>query len=489
MKNLLLFIFFTAGTMHFLYGQNKNTTNKNIQLKAFLDSKSFYAPEMGNYTEIHLQFLGYTLKYKPVNERDLQGEVAVQLILRSGDKVVASDAYRLQSPIMKDSIVEDFYDIKRFPVAPGIYELELSLQDLVANGQLVTGKQMIEVADLSSKPSLSNIQVAEAMRKTTEETMFTKSGYEIIPRISNYFSGDASFLPVYLEVYNAGKNGTFGLKQSIKESKSGTEIEGYTRMTRLEVNQIQPIIRNIDLERLPSGEYQLEFELLSKENTVLGKSTYYFENLNDRVEEISLANMVLDPDFQKLVSDDSLKYYVASLIPISGSAEAKNILKILKTKDNDQYRKYLQAFWIRTSQQEKPYDAFLKYKYQVQLVEKKFGTNFIKGFETDRGRVYLQYGAPSSIVSRESSPSDYPYEMWYYDKIDRYSNKRFIFYNPDLVNNVYRLLHSDMIGEIQNYRWQQQLAKRNSANSNIDDPNDGNVDHWGGNSSIYYNQH
>ena len=123
------------------------------------------------------------------------------------------------------------------------------------------------------------------------------------------------------------------------------------------------------------------------------------------------------------------------------------------------------------------------------MVQKFYASNFMAGFETDRGRVFLQYGPPSTITIRETSPSEYPYEIWVYDRIKNYSNKRFVFYNPDLVNNGYRLLHSDMLGELQNYRWQQQLSKRNSPNQNIDDPNDGNMDSWGGNSRELYEQH
>lgn len=77
-----------------------------------------------------------------------------------------------------------------------------------------------------------------------------------------------------------------------------------------------------------------------------------------------------------------------------------------------------------------------------------YGNNFQDGFETDRGRVYLKYGAPSTHVVRENSPSEYPYEIWTYNKIGKYSNKRFVFYNPDLTNGAYRLLHSDVLGEL-----------------------------------------
>ena len=95
--------------------------------------------------------------------------------------------------------------------------------------------------------------------------------------------------------------------------------------------------------------------------------------------------------------------------------------------------------------------------------------------------VYLQYGAPSRTLDRELSASEYPYEMWEYNKIGIYSNKKFIFYNPDLVNNNYRLLHSDMIGELKNPRWQAELNSRSIKRGNVDDPNEYNPDSWGNN--------
>ena len=116
------------------------------------------------------------------------------------------------------------------------------------------------------------------------------------------------------------------------------------------------------------------------------------------------------------------------------------------------------------------------------LVERLYANNFQEGFETDRGRVYLQYGAPANIVRKEYSPTEYPYEIWRYNKIGAFSNKRFVFYNPDLVNKAYRLLHSDMVGELKNPSWPRELSKRSTPNGNVDDPNSGVQDHWGGNS-------
>lgn len=482
-----IFIFILTGISLFSFSQKK--TN----LKAFLDYKNFYNPQSGNFVEIHLQFLAYSLKYKAV-ENGLQSEIAIQYNIKQEGALVKSDAYRLQSPLMRDSIIEDFYEVKRITLNPGKYSLELSLIDLNSSNPPTTAVQDLEVKDLSTKTSISSLETAEMMQAVKEgyENSFTKSGYEIIPRISNYYSNQSTKIPVYFEIYQNKKedNKTIGLKQTVIDSKSKEEIESLTRFSKHEIDEVLPFIRVLDISKLKSGEYLLDFSVIDKENQVIASSNYFFERFNDDIFDVVQSNeIVIDPKFQASITDDSLVFFISSLIPISKSAEMKNILDLLKTKDRELYRKYLQSYWVNTTKGQNTYEAWLKYKSQVLIVQKLFKTNFTDGFETDRGRVYLQYGPPSNVIVRENSPSDYPYEIWRYDKIGNFSNKRFVFYNPDLVNNNYRLLHSDLIGELQNYRWQQQLAKRNSSNSDIDDPNDGNLKHFGGNSIDLYNQY
>lgn len=472
------------------------SAQRNKTIKAYLDHKVFYHPEIGSFAEVHLQFAGYSMTYIPI-EGGLRSELAIQYVFKdAADKVVKTDAYRLQSPVMRDSIIEDFYEIKRILLAPGSYVLELTITDILnEKATPITAIQNIEIEDLSIKAGLSDLELAEAMYKTDTVTVFTKAGYDIIPRISNYYSAETMNLPVYLEIYHpkiAGDSSQMvGLKQSIRNVKTKEELENYTRYSKHEVNQIQPLIRLVDISKLETGEYELEYTLIDKNSVELATSSYYFDRFNDQEQEISTAaDIVLNPTFQASVTNDSLSYYVESLIPISRPAEVKNIIRLLKTKDEDLYRKYLQSYWVSTAGNgELAFEGWMRYKRQIQIVQRLFGNNFMEGFETDRGRVYLQYGPPNNIITRENSPSEYPYEIWRYDKIKNFSNKRFIFYNPDLVNNGYRLLHSDLIGEVQNYRWQQQLSKRSSVNKDIDNPNAGNPRHFGGNSLELYNQY
>jgi hypothetical protein len=62
---------------------------------------------------------------------------------------------------------------------------------------------------------------------------------------------------------------------------------------------------------------------------------------------------------------------------------------------------------------------------------------------------------------------------------NKQSNKKFVFYNPDLVSNKYRLIHSNAKGEIYNTSWDLLLHKRDTQTNDLDA--DKAPDHFGGN--------
>lgn len=483
MKNVrYLFLFLFVIAQQLVLAQDSN-------LRAYLDNKQFYAPGTGNYLEIYFQFVGYSIEYNGI-DGGLQGELAISLQISDGEKIVASDAYRLQTPVMKDSIVDDFYDVKRFAISPGRYVLSVELQDLNSDAKPVKASQPIMIEDLETSISSSDIEAIEAASKGDENSSFFKSGYNMIPRLSTFYPSQLSSIPVYLEFYNTDQLGDSicGMKQMIINTETGAELSEQTVYSKHRTTQVLPILRNVDISDVPTGKYALSYTLISKSMKELTTQSYLFERSNDIEVSWNLETMVTDPAFQASITNDSVTYYLESLIPISKSAEIKNIISTIKTKDVELQRRHIQAFWLQTSPGS-AYDAWLRYKGQVQLVERIYANNFQEGFETDRGRVYLQYGAPTNIVSRETSPTEYPYEIWQYNKIGVFSNKRFVFYNPDLVNNAYRLLHSDMVGELKNPSWPITLSKRNTTNGNIDDPNFYLQDHFGGASNDLFRQY
>ena len=459
------------------------------KIKAYLDTKEFYAPEIGNYLEIYLQFVGSSVKYVSSKE-GLQAKVSVEFEVLKNDSVIKFDAYILESPLIKDSIIDDFYEINRFVLEPGEYDLRIQLTDVNNPKSQTGGKQKIKIDDFKSTPSISDIEVAEYAYESTQENNFVKSGFHIIPLISNFYPSDLTKIPMYFEVYNSDKIGdsVVGVIQKIFNDDTDTEMEDFVSFTRTRAAPVIPIFKKMEISKLVSGNYRMEVILTDRKLNPIAKNTYLFQRSNDLEIEFNPENIVLDPAFQYTITEDSVFHYLESLIPIAKPSEIKNIISTYKTKDKEKSRKHIQAFWIQTSGKES-YNAWINYKIKVQQAEWIYHTNYQQGFETDRGRVFLKYGAPNNIISKETSPSEYPYEIWSYNKIGKFSNRRFVFYNPDLVNNAYRLLHSDMLGELKNPAWQQILNKRNTVNGDIDNPNKFNEDHWGGNSNDYFRQY
>lgn len=479
MKALFIFILFISSL---------GFTQSTSKLRAYVDSKQFYAPEVGNYIEVYIQFSGTSVRYLGV-EGGLQGELAMKYQILQDTLIIKEDAYRLSSPIMPDSIVEDFYDVKRFSLLPGKYTMRMELMDLNSDQKALKASFPIIVEEFADGITISDIQIAETIFSGGPESVFQKSGVTIIPRLATFYPTELSVIPVYFELYNTNQTQEdyCGLKQMIVNDR-GEEMTAFTQFTRHATAEVLPIVRKVDIATLPSGKYSLSYTLLSKSLTELSTQSYEFERSNDMEVFVSAETIILDPKFQSSIPEDSVNYYLASLIPISRPSEVKNIISTLKTKDKEKMRKHLQAFWLQTSPQN-TYEAWIKYKLQVQLVEKLYSNNFQVGYETDRGRVYLQYGAPTTIVQKENSPTEYPYEIWQYNKIGTFSNKRFVFYNPDLVNNTYTLLHSDMLGELKNPGWPQILSKRNTSRGNVDDPNMFNQQHFGGTSNDLFRQY
>lgn len=461
---------------------------KTIKLRTYIDNKQFYAPGLGNYLEVYMQFVGQSVHYKG-KENGLEGEIAVRMSVLSGDSIVALDAYRLTTPLMKDSIVEDFYDVKRFVLSPGKYTLSIELMDLNSTQSPLSAALPIVIEEMNEGIAFSDIEIAELAYKGEETSPFYKSGLCIIPRLATFYPTELTTIPVYFELYNTSslEDSVFALKQIIRNEK-GIELPDYTVFTRHSSSLVVPIMRKVDISLLPSGKYTLNYTLLTRSIIELSEQSYEFDRSNDIDFAMQTETIILDPNFQSSITKDSVEYYLESLIPISRSSEIKNIISTLKSKDEEKQRKHIQAFWALTAPGNS-YDSWIKYKLQVQLVERVYSNNFQEGFETDRGRVYLQYGAPTNIVQKETSPTEYPYEIWQYNKIGSFSNKRFVFYNPDLVNNAYRLLHSDMIGELKNPGWPQTLAKRNTSGGNIDDPNLFMQDKFGDNANDLFRQY
>ncbi|MGB0424682.1 MAG: GWxTD domain-containing protein [Flavobacteriales bacterium] len=234
-------------------------------------------------------------------------------------------------------------------------------------------------------------------------------------------------------------------------------------MSRKDAAEVIPVLQTFDISSVPTGLYTLHVEIRNKKNEILTSKTLNFQRNNyledataESVQNIDVA-MTFAARFDR---KDSLIEYLNSCHPIATNLERGTIENQMQYADLPTLQKYFFYFWSRRNEQ-KPEEAWLVYKEKVDYVDEEYGTRVKEGYETDRGRVYLQYGAPNTIVLRHNPVNVSPYEIWHYYKIGQFNNKRFLFYSREAVTVDFILLHSDMLGEVQNNDWPVVMRSKN----------------------------
>lgn len=458
--------------------------------KVFFNYKVFYTPDQSAYVSTLLQFSSGSFKYKTTDSGALQASVEITQIFRSKDSIVLADKYILDSPEMRDSIVDDFFDVQNYGLEAGIYSYELIIKDLIS-GEEVKGEQSLKIKPFAENTvQFSDIEFIQSASKSTEKNNFVKNGFFILPYMTNYFPPEMTKIAFYAELYNTsniiGENEQFLLTYSVSNFDTGEELSDIFKFQRLTAGPVVPVIGYLPIEMVPSGDYNLNINVIDKNNDTIASKVMFFQRRSDMpVAHINVDEVDIDVAWMEDIPRDSIPYFLGSIMPISPRYEYETIRKILKTDDTTYMEKYFYAFWKQTAPTNTA-KAWYDYRHTVYYCEKVFGTQIKAAWETDRGRIWLKYGAPNQFIDRPNEPSAYPYQIWHYYRIGQRSDIRFVFYNPDLVTNDYPLLHSDMQGELQNYRWKNDLHKRDAPNYNVDDP--GGSIHYGGNANLYYNE-
>lgn len=460
------------------------------QLDAYLDGKYFMTPE-GPIYETYLEVYASTIKFKKEQDERAKCSVEVIQILKKDDSIVQFYKEILTNgELTSDSVVENLLQVKRYPLENGkIYQLEVTIRDLVANtsAQTVEREVIPHFSELSCE--ISDIQLLSSFAETNEPNILSKSGYDLVPLLTDFLAPEYDKIAYYFEYYNSDKEfgeDKFLAKHFIRNKKSGQIAGNFLKQKIYKSDAIIPVLHYFDITSLPSGDYELVAEVRDKKNQLIVEKSLSFTRLNMSVDisEKHLKDVTYAGTFVEDLPADSLDEFIYCLYPIVSNKENMVIDHQVKNFSDTMKRRFIYSFWFNFNPQT-PEKSWLEYKEQVILAEKMFGTSVKRGYQTDRGRVWLKYGAPNTVTDRPNEPSSYPYQIWHYYKIGKFNNKRFVFYQPDLVTNDYELLHSDLQGELTNINWQVVLNKRNSPNGTVDQGGS-NYDHWGSNTNVLY---
>jgi GWxTD domain-containing protein len=440
-------------------------------LRIHVDILRFQGPREA-YVELQLYMDGATLRAVSTPDSLWRSSVDLLLYFEQEGRIIQYDRLLLNSPATEKP-GQDFVDIRRYGLPYGQYKLVLEALDGNSRTDTLRREFALEIPESPEIWSQSDPMLLIAARPSAEQHALVRNGYFMEPLPHRFYPRSADLLYFYQEVYcrDSSSFGTpYQFAYFLEDLSTGQAQRIQQALTKKrKARQQDPLLIQMDIRDLPSGNYRLVTEVRDSSQTLLSSTRVAFQRSNPAADQLAVrggAEAAWSPD-SFLVDLDlpALNYALKALAPRVWDKEVDLLNALIRNPDPAAKRNFLLHFFSRESPAD-PMGAYKTYMDVARVVDQQYRSGFGFGFESDRGFVLMKYGRPNDIIDVEDEPHAPPYQIWAYDEFPYTGqrNVKFLFYNPSLAPGNYLLLHSTARNERQNPRWEIDLYSRLGGN-------------------------
>jgi GWxTD domain-containing protein len=346
-------------------------------------------------------------------------------------------------------------DVKVIDVLPlylsaGVYYADLTITDL--SGEDAGSRvDTLFIADKNRAGALtmSDLQFAyriDPVSGPEAQGPKIKGGYYVEPNPTDIYAPEDSNLFLYGELYNLSEDhATYMVQLWILDDAGQIEKDlGPELLNRPGESAL--LVYGLRIDDLPRGRWHtVALEVEHGIQTVTTRRSFWLGTGIDSVasqterpftEEDALTNRRF---IVYLATATELQEYDALSLPAK--------------------RRFLDEFWRRrdTSPETLRNETFDAYRLRYEIANQKFSrymTEQHDGWNTDRGRILIQYGEPDEVIINASSIGTWGWERWEYEKVE--GGVFFIFLDWKNLGD-YRLMHSNKQGERFDPDWQRKI--------------------------------
>lgn len=412
----------------------------------YVDHAAFQGKEGLTYVEFYLMLYADQLT-RTIKDKTHITEIGIRVLIndeRGGilsendwttEAVLNSDTTNLSGLVIYDQWAKQ--------ILPGKYMMKVDVHD-VKNLQK-TGSTDFElfVPEILNQPlSASQIEFVSHAEKSYEQGHFVKNKRKVIPNPSRRYGILNPTIFIYFEIYHIPESiNELTLNYFIRQT-NGALVRNFPER-QVPVSGVNiSLIHGFDVSTVSSGIYEFCIAIQDSNGREATTTSRQFEviqldyfdsspELTEQEEEIAarLLKYIATPDEYRFYQQLNLK------------SKARFLIQFWRDKDPTP----------GTSENE-----FLNQIQQRYLfANKNFSWGGIEGWNTDRGRVLIQYGMPDEIEKFHSDAASSPYEIWQYQQ-----ERNYIFIFGDVrADGRFTLLHSTRENEIHNVRWKELLRK------------------------------
>lgn len=441
-----------------------------------------------------------TVHFGTTPEKTIVGRIRTDISVSRDGAVISEDHFILQTqPVYSpDELAAiNIMDLRKYKVGPGKLHITVRMTDVNDSTNRYTYTDSATVTSSSEKPFYSDVQLLDTFYNSEVKSIFLAEGKQAIPLCADFVDDFRRRLNFRVDLYNleAVAKDNYPLVHKVRLSRktsdgflADTVIADTLSQLRYPAN-----FGSLPIGALKSGNYYLTATLEDKSGNIIASAHRFFQRMNlhpdkqvvasksikqvlndTSMEQITVLD--LDKSFLSKYTTSQVKAMLKMLLPISDPMQANTINGFLK-KPEDMYMRYFLHNYFQERNPSDPGKAWKEYSDKVREVNKKFTAAGTAGYETERGFIYLRYGPPTDIITVTGETGALPYEIWQYNVLTQFSNKKelanamFLFYKPGQMVSDYRLLHSTVPGEIRNASWRMYLYTNTNSSSGANNSN------------------
>ena len=356
----------------------------------------------------------------------------------AGTYTITAEAYRLsadgrdlglaQSKIWERRIVLDTYEATQddasfdratqaFELVPGRYRVEVSLED-GASRRSFTHDREVDVRDLTGAVALSDVLVLDRYDGATGD---------IRPAAAGTIGSDQERFTLFYELY--------------ADRAREVEVTYQIRQVLPSEDQRKPMFKElIGLRKAPGPDADVVFGETETLTLAAGRTpaartlaTKDFPagqyavgvTLREPGAETPLAQATRPLFVRWTGLDAQIRDVDAAIAQLRYIAKDRD-LSAMRAGDTPTERiERFQRFWDKRDPTPgtRRNERMEEYYFRVSSANERYGRFDFRGWDTDRGEVFIRFGEPDFVETHSFNYSADPYEVWFYNRIGR----RFIF--------------------------------------------------------------
>lgn len=431
------------------------------------DYSVFRSSSAKSILEVYFSFTQKGLVFVKTGS-DFVGVANTQIIIfdKLASKEIFNEIYALQSKVndtTSKKLVSRLIGQQNLTIPNGSYILTFVGYDQNNPSRKDTIKLELSLNQFDDdKSSLSSLQLSSKIDKSADnESIFFKNGLEITPNPNLLFGGNLNKLYYYIEVYYPSvdfKTDSAYFSIAVTDQKGKLLME--KRKPVNTKNEIYAETGYLNMDSIVTGSYFLTASLIdntSGKNVSREKKFFIYNTSNKKPDYTSPDEQgYMQSEFilltEKQVDDeyDKLIYYRTS----ADNKEWEN------SKTLEDKRKFLYKFWRKkdTNINTPRVESRDEYFKRIKEANKLYKQSFTDGWKSDRGRIYVLYGAPSEIERHFMEADVKNYEIWKYDYFEGGTICVFAEIQTS-GEGSYFLVHSTMRNEFVDPNWLTKLKK------------------------------